>query len=85
MACAADGADDRHAGLSCLTPAQREQALARWRVLRPHLEDGCPLVRVAGEHGVPERTLRRPWLTLIEDDHSRRLPGTRSTWAPRRR
>jgi len=61
MACAADGADDRHAGLSCLTLAQREQALARWQMLRVHLEDGCPLVRVAGEHGVPKRTLRR-WL-----------------------
>ena len=30
-------------------------------MLRAHLEDGCPLARVAGEHGVPERTLRR-WL-----------------------
>ncbi len=61
MAFAADGADDSHAGLSGLSPAQREQALARWQVLRAHLEDGCPLARIAGEHGVPERTLRR-WL-----------------------
>ncbi|HEY5359429.1 MAG TPA: helix-turn-helix domain-containing protein [Streptosporangiaceae bacterium] len=44
-----------------LTGAQRRQALARWQLLRPHLEDGVPLVRVAGQHGVPERTLRR-WL-----------------------
>jgi transposase len=44
-----------------LPPAQREQALARWRVLRVHLENGCPLVRVAAAHDVPERTLRR-WL-----------------------
>jgi len=57
----AAGADNAHAGLPGLAEAQREQALARWQVLRAHLEDGCPLVRVAGEHGVPERTLRR-WL-----------------------
>ncbi len=30
-------------------------------MLRVHLEDGCPLVRVAAVHAVPERTLRR-WL-----------------------
>ncbi len=57
----AAGADNAHAGLPGLAEAQREQALARRQVLRAHLEDGCPLVRVAGEHGVPERTLRR-WL-----------------------
>jgi putative transposase len=57
----AAGADSAHAGLPGLAEAQREQAVARWQVLRAHLEDGCPLVRVAGEHGVPERTLRR-WL-----------------------
>ena len=61
MAGAADGADDSHAGPSGLPLVQRDQALARWHVLRAHLEDGCPLVRVASEHGVPERTLRR-WL-----------------------
>ena len=61
MAFAADSTGGSYAGLSGLTTAQREQALARWQVLRAHLEDGCPLVRVAGEHGVPERTLRR-WL-----------------------
>jgi putative transposase len=61
VAFAADSAGDSHAGLSDLTPAQREQALARLQVLRSYLEDGCPLVRVVGEHGVPERTLRR-WL-----------------------
>jgi putative transposase len=46
---------------SRLPQAQRDQAVARWRLLRAHLEDGCPLVRVAGERGVPERMLRR-WL-----------------------
>jgi putative transposase len=61
VAFAADSAGGPHAGLSGLTLAQRDQALARWQVLRAHLEDGCPLVRMVGEHGVPERTLRR-WL-----------------------
>ena len=61
MAFAADSAGGSHAGLAGLTRAQRDQALARWQMLHAHLEDGCPLVRVAGEHGVPERTLRR-WL-----------------------
>src|SRR6266496_2894981 len=42
-------------------PVQREQALACWQVLRGHLEDGSPLVRVVSENDVPERTLRR-WL-----------------------
>jgi putative transposase len=58
VAAAANSADDAPAGLSGLPEAQREQALARWQVLRAHLEDGCPLVRVAAAHDVPERTLR---------------------------
>jgi len=69
VAGAADGAAGSHAGLSGLTPAQQEQALARWQVLRAHLEDSCPLVRVGDQHGVPERTLRR-WLAAY---HTRGL------------
>lgn len=42
--------------------AQRDGALGRWRVLRPHLEDGVPLPRAAGEAGVALRTAQR-WLT----------------------
>ena len=61
MAFAADGAGDARAGLAGLTPVQREQALARWQVLHGHREGGGPLVRVAGENDVPERTLCR-WL-----------------------
>jgi putative transposase len=88
VAFAADSAGESHAGLSGLTPAQRDQALARWQVLRAHLEDGCPLARVAGEHGVPERTLRR-WLAgyrtgglaaLVRRPRSDR--GTRRTARP---
>jgi putative transposase len=51
----------RGAGLACLPQAQRERALARWQILRAHLEDGRPLARLAAEDNVPERTLRR-WL-----------------------
>lgn len=54
-------AGDPAAALAGLSEDQRESALARWRVLRAHLEDGRPLVRVAAEADVPERTLRR-WL-----------------------
>jgi hypothetical protein len=32
------GSDSRH--LAGLTEAQRDQAMARWQVLRPHIEDG---------------------------------------------
>jgi putative transposase len=54
------------AELTGLTAAQRESVLARWRVLRAHLEDGRPLVRVAAGADVPERTLRR-WLADYRD------------------
>lgn len=56
----------REAGLADLPQAQRERALSRWRLLRAHLEDGCPMVRVAAEEHVPERTLRR-WLAAYRD------------------
>ena len=42
-----------------LSEAARQQALARFRVLRPHLEDGVPLVRIAQTAAVPLRTLHR--------------------------
>ena len=40
---------------------QRKQAMARFAVLRPYLEDDVPLTRAAGEAGVPIRTAQR-WL-----------------------
>ncbi|WP_219419540.1 Mu transposase C-terminal domain-containing protein [Pseudonocardia nigra] len=40
---------------------QRDVALHRWRVLRPHLEDGVPLAAAARTAGVPMRTAQR-WL-----------------------
>jgi len=47
--------------LTGLSSGQREQAMARFAVLRPHLEDGVPLARAAGEAGVAARTAQR-WL-----------------------
>ena len=58
MAFAADGTVESRAGLSGLIPVRRDQARARGPVLRGRLEDGSPLVRVAGENDVPGRTLR---------------------------
>ena len=40
---------------------QREQAMARFAVLRPHLEGGVPLTRAADAAGIPVRTAGR-WL-----------------------
>ena len=44
-----------------LTPAQRTEAMRRYRMLEPHLSGGVPLTRVAREAGIGERTARR-WL-----------------------
>lgn len=45
------------AGLTGLTDAERARAMARFEVLRPHIEDEVPLPRA----GVPLRTAQR-WL-----------------------
>lgn len=45
----------------------RAKAMTRFEVLRPHLEDGVPLVRAAEEAGVPTRTVRR-WLARFRQD-----------------
>jgi putative transposase len=47
--------------LDTLGEAGRAEAHRRWLVLRPHLEDGVPLARVAAQCGIPHRTLQR-WL-----------------------
>ena len=36
--------------------------MARWQILRPHVEDGVALTRLAADHRVPLRTLQR-WLS----------------------
>ena len=47
--------------LAELDSTQRELAECKWKVLRPHVEDGVPLVRAAGEAGVSLRSAQR-WL-----------------------
>ena len=54
------GASD-HTAPATLSEPGRAKALRRWLVLRPHLEDGVPLARVAAQSGIPHRTLQR-WL-----------------------
>ena len=46
---------------TALTAAQRAEALARFTLLQPYLEEGVPLTRVAQDRGVPLRTVQR-WL-----------------------
>jgi hypothetical protein len=41
---------------AALSEQRRRQATARFAVLRAHLEDGVPLMRVATDAGVPLRT-----------------------------
>lgn len=45
--------------LTDLTEAQRQLALDRFRLLRPHLEEGRPLAQIATAQNVPLRTLQR--------------------------
>ncbi len=45
--------------LSSSTEAQREQALERFSLIQPFLEDDIPLTRVAAMHRLPLRTLRQ--------------------------
>jgi putative transposase len=49
------------AALTALPEPTRAQALARFRLLRPHLEDGVPLARLARAEGIALRTAQR-WL-----------------------
>ena len=43
--------------LTAMSGARRERALARWRVLRPHVQDGIALTRAAGDCGIPPWTV----------------------------
>ena len=51
----------RAAPLTGLSEARRAEALRRFAVLRPHLEEDVPLARVARAQGIPLRTAQR-WL-----------------------
>lgn len=53
--------------LAELDEQEREEALRRWRILRPHLENGRPLTRAAADGGVPVRTAQR-WLARYRAD-----------------
>jgi len=53
--------NDPKPSLAELSETQRTEAMARFAVLRPHLEQEASLQRVAGDAGVPVRTARR-WL-----------------------
>ncbi len=48
--------------LSDLDDPHRQQALDRFHNIRPFLEDGVPLTRLAAMQRVPLRTLQR-WVT----------------------
>lgn len=63
--------------LAGLSELQRAKAFERYEVLRPVVEDGMPLTKVAKEADVPLRTAQR-WMALYERDG---LPGL----APHRR
>jgi putative transposase len=52
--------------LTQFSEAQRRRALARFRVLRPCLENGVPLARLARERGLRLRTVRR-WLQAYRE------------------
>ncbi len=59
------GQQDRH--LTALTDTQRSEALRHFQMIRPFLEDGVPLTRIAMEHQLPLRTLRR-WVQRYRTD-----------------
>ncbi len=54
--------------LATLAEAERERALERFHLLKPFLEDGVPLPRIAAQRGIPLRTLRR-WVSRYRSEH----------------
>jgi putative transposase len=53
--------------LASLSEEQRCKAMERFAVLRPHLENGVPLLRAARDAGIPFRTAQR-WLARHRQD-----------------
>jgi putative transposase len=49
----------QYTALSAFSEAQRAEALRRFQIIRPFLEDGVPLTRLAESHDLKLRTLRR--------------------------
>jgi putative transposase len=54
-----DQEQDGAPALAAFTEAQRQQAMARFAVLRAHLHEGIPLSEVARTAGVPLRSVPR--------------------------
>ncbi|MEV8018034.1 transposase [Streptomyces sp. NPDC086554] len=71
------------AALGELTEAQREAAMRRFAVLRPHIEDGVPLMRAAAEAGVACRTAQR-WAAAYRSQGLAGLVRARRSDAGRR-
>ena len=55
------------ASFAALSEEGQQQAMARFAVLRPHLEDEVPLTRAAADADVPLRTVQR-WLGRYRQD-----------------
>ncbi len=53
--------------LASLSETQRHEAMTRFAVLRPYLEEDVPLAHAARDAGVPLRTAER-WLTRYRRD-----------------
>jgi hypothetical protein len=68
--------------LADLTEAQRDQAMARWQVLRPHIEDGAPTARLAGQCGVARHADPRTTRRYDRGRHSldRHAPDAVTVW-----
>src|SRR5467141_1085445 len=56
-----DQEHNRAPALAADTEAERHEAMRRFAVLRPHLNDGVPLPEAARDAGVPLRSVQR-WL-----------------------
>jgi putative transposase len=70
--------NDSKPALADLSETQREQAMVRFAVLRPHLEQGTPLPQAASQAGVAVRTAQR-WLVRYRSGGLTGLArGTRS-------
>src|SRR6266436_5296312 len=62
-----DGRACSNTQLTEFTDAQRAEALRQFQVIRPFLKDGVPLTRLATEHKLQLRTIRR-WVQRYRAD-----------------
>jgi putative transposase len=70
--------DEHIRALTALPDAECSRALARFRLLRPYLEDGVPLAGIARERGVTPRTLER-WVARYRSEGLAGLARRRRT------